>query len=142
MLIYILMISFSAQANPKQKRINPKKLKMIEFLVKHNDLIPMKKDNPYDYEDAIYERIIYDKKKHDVISIFGSLSPHSKKYVAIETSKDTVFLETHDLASELPTVLSFFKNHTISEHEIIRILSEITEAYQYNIKANFRTTPQ
>ncbi|MFC0515736.1 hypothetical protein ACFFGT_16060 [Mucilaginibacter angelicae] len=62
MLFYLLMITFSAQAKPGQKRINPKKLKMIAFLVKHNDLTPFQKDNLNDYDDAIYERAIYDKR--------------------------------------------------------------------------------
>jgi hypothetical protein len=105
---------------------------MVEFLIKNGELDT---SNHYDlstYNRFVDERVVY-KKQSCTISIFGFFSAHSGKYIALVNSSQTILLRTTNMVSEMDTILSFLKKQNIDKPNLIKVLSDITAAYQYNI---------
>jgi len=129
----ILMIGFLHKAMPQQSKISHKRLKMIEFLIKNGELDTFNHDGLSMYNTVVNERVVY-KKQSCTISIFGIFSAHSGKYIALVNASQTILLQTTNMVSEMDTILSFLKKQNIDKPNLIKVLSDITAAYRYNIE--------
>ena len=112
---------------------------MIKFLLDHR-AIANSGDSIASYEDAMYDRVIL-KTKTGTVYIFGSNSPHSGKYIALQDYTGLKLLNTSDLPTELTTILDFLKRNKVGNQQLFKCLNIISEAYQYNTHLNFRPQP-
>jgi hypothetical protein len=129
----ILMICFFHQFMFGQPKVSHKRVKMIEFLIKNGELDTFNHDGLLMYNTVVNERVVY-KKQSCTISIFGIFSAHSGKYIALVYSSHIILLQADNMATEMDTILLFLKKQNIDKPNLIKVLSDITAAYQYNIE--------
>ena len=132
------MISYFHHNVPQQSKLGNKQIKMLEFLLKNGELDTSNGNGLASYRNSIYERIIYHNQQKCTITIFGTLSPHSERYVALESHSQFILLNTDDLAVDMDTILSFLNTQNIDKTNLIKVLFKITRAYQYNIELKNR----
>lgn len=120
---------------------------MAKFLIKHNVLIDSL-IHPIDgshinYFDFIYERKIWPTKQSSrkAIFIFGSNSPHSMQYIALQENQ-LRFLETSNLAEDVIYIVIFFKKNNFSSKEINNILPTLARLYTFNNELKAEITLQ
>ena len=68
------------------------------------------------------------------VIMFCGASPHSGRYIALETYYKIILLESVDLAAELPDIILFVKQENVNS----RMLMIISNEYHWNQNLNFR----
>jgi hypothetical protein len=140
---YILIICSYQQLKMERPKIDGRKSRMVDFLVKQGEIDTSNGNSSYSYINSIYERVIYSKKPlKTIISTFGTLSPHGRQYIALQASTHTIFLKAADLTSDMNTILSFLSKQNLDKQSILNVLQQVTKAYQYNIELHQHMTIQ
>jgi hypothetical protein len=137
LILFISLYSGKAIAQPNEKQ---RKITMVKFLLNQKALASTPNITIDTWVGAIYERKIFNIKKHPKgsnIYFFGSNSAHSKSYLALEDFTGLKLLETKDLNVDMKLIISFMKRNNVSEQEVFKLLLEIADTYEDNSKMNF-----
>ncbi|RKR82854.1 hypothetical protein BDD43_3045 [Mucilaginibacter gracilis] len=125
----------------KEKKIE---IAMLKFLYNQKELTNPQDTVPSNL-DVMYHRPILINKapaKPGTIYVFGSYSPHGKRFIGLADQTAMNLLEAKDLPTDLQTILAFFKRNKINSLQGYKCLNVIADTYLYNEKRNFRPIPE
>lgn len=108
----ILCKSAIAQQTEENKRHSP----MLILLYEQKEL-SNPKDTILSDLDVMYDRLILQTKrpgKSAKIYLFGTNSPHGKRFIDLNDHTGTTFLTTMDLPTDMKIILNFFKRNNIN----------------------------
>jgi hypothetical protein len=138
---FIVLIVFSfcnvnAQTGPNKR----KQVEIIKFLLAKKELTDAS-DTILSNLDVMYTRSIASKNKGNTsaVYIFGAMSPHGKRFIALDDHTGINLLETKSLPTEIQSILAFFKHNQYTQQQILSCLNEIGKTYEYDEKMNFKT---
>ncbi|MBB6108700.1 hypothetical protein SAMN05421821_10265 [Mucilaginibacter lappiensis] len=117
---------------------------MLKFLYNQKELTNPK-DTILSDLDVMYDRLILcnaTSVKSGTIYIFGTSSPHGKRFIALIGQIGMDLLETKNLPIDMQAILTFLQRNKINSQQGYKCLKLIAETYQYNEKRNFRPTMQ
>jgi hypothetical protein len=131
-LLLICLLSGSAFG---QKSEHKRHTGMIRFLLEHKQLVGIDTIDFHNIEGYIFDRLVIEmkhNKKSGKVYVFGSNSPHGKLYIALEDVKGLQFIESKDMAKDIPIINNFFKYNKATGIEITKALPVIADTYLKN----------
>ena len=116
---------------------------MLKFLFDKKELTNPQDTIPSNL-DVMYARNIASKIKGNpsAVNIFGAMSPHGKRFIALDDNTGINLLETKNLPTEIQLIVAFFKRNLYSQQQILNCLNEIGKTYEYDEKMNFKTVEE
>ncbi|MEN0053542.1 MAG: hypothetical protein AAGC65_07725 [Mucilaginibacter sp.] len=142
--IFTVAMLCGQQSRAQQKQDEKRHLTMIKFLLNQKELTDYSDTIPSNL-DVMYDRPILKIKqsaKTVMVYIFGTYSPHGKRFIALIDQTGIKLLESKDLAPDMKVILGFLKRNKVNSSQGYKCLDSITEAYIYNSKRNFRPVPE
>ncbi|WP_179413068.1 hypothetical protein HDF19_10875 [Mucilaginibacter sp. E4BP6] len=141
-LTILIIFSFckvNAQTAPNKR----KQVEIIKFLLVKKELTD-ESDTVLSNLDVMYTRNIASKNKGNpsAVYIFGAMSPHGKRFIALDDNTGINLLETKNLPTEIQLIVAFFKRNLYSQQQILNCLNEIGKTYEYDEKMNFKTVEE